>query len=42
MIRKFFSETIPRYGQVIIFSGGGVFFYQGLQDNRLKIGIYNH
>ncbi len=36
MIKNFFLNTLPRYGQLVLFGGSGIAFLQSIKDNRIK------
>jgi hypothetical protein len=36
MIRKFFTQTLPQYGQLMLFVGGNRLFFNSLKDENFK------
>ncbi len=36
MIKNIFLNTLPRYGQLVLFGRSGIAFLQSIKDNRIK------
>lgn len=40
-MKNFFTTTLPKYGNLLIFGGSGAFFYQSIRDNNLRKRLEN-